>query len=105
MTVGVINGVTPRAGVEGGEVVISCEGYDTSDYLSCRVFFDEHRGRLVSASPTRVIAAVPELEQGVGARELRLESAAGSSKASFTVGALLADNLHPLANPAIDHED
>src|SRR5581483_6899692 len=105
MTVGVINGVTPRAGVEGGEVVISCEGYDTSDYLLCRVFFDEHRGRLVSASPTRVIAAVPELEQGVGARALRLESATGSDTTPFTVGALLADNLHPVANPAIDHEN
>lgn len=101
---GVINSVKPRAGVEGGEVVISCDGYDTSDYRACRVFFDEHRGRLVSASSTRVIAAVPELPQGLDAQAIRLESASGSDTAPFAVGALLADNLHPVANPAIDHD-
>jgi sugar lactone lactonase YvrE len=104
MMAGVINSVTPRAGVEGGEVIIGCDDYDTSDYLACRVFFDEYRGRLVSASSGRVIAAVPELPPGVGARQLRLESASGGSEASFSVGALIADNLHPVANPAIDHD-
>jgi sugar lactone lactonase YvrE len=103
MMAGVVNRVMPRAGVEGGEVIISCNGYDSSDYLACRVFFDEYRGRLVSASPERVIAAVPELPLGVSTRTLRLEGANGGS-APFVGGAMIADNLHPVANPAIDHD-
>jgi sugar lactone lactonase YvrE len=99
---GVIKSVTPRAAVEGGEVILTCEGYDTSDYRACRVFFDGERGRLVGASPTRVVAAVPE-GQG-GGDELRLESASGAARAPFVWGTQIADNLHPVANPAIDHE-
>lgn len=101
---GLIRSIAPRAGVEGGEVIITCEGYDTSDYRACRVFFDEQQGRLVSASPTRVIAAIPECETGVSGSEVKLQSASGTASAPFTLGAKLADNLHPVTNPAIDHE-
>ena len=101
---GLIKSMVPRAGVEGGEVIITCEGYDTSDYGACRVFFDHEQGRLVSASPTRVIAAVPECETGVSGSELRLQSASGSASAPFKLGAKVADNLHPVANPAIDRD-
>jgi len=102
---GVIKSTSPRAGVEGGEVIITCEGYNTSDYRACRVFFDEHPGRLVSASPTRVIAAVPEYEVGVSAKELRLEGANFLATTPFTMGTKIAENLHPVANPAIDHDN
>lgn len=104
MTSGVIKQVAPRAGVEGGEAILSCEGYDTSGYQACGVFFDAYRGRLVSASRNRVIVAVPELPQGISTTELRLESATGSDTIPFTTGTLIADDLHPVANPAIDHE-
>lgn len=99
---GIIKSVIPQAGVEGGEVILSCDGYDTSDYRACRIYFDSQQGRLVGASPTRVIAAVPE-GQG-GGDELRLEGAGGSARAPFVWGTQIADNLHPVANPAIDHE-
>jgi sugar lactone lactonase YvrE len=102
---GRIISAVPRAGVEGGEVVITCEGYDTSDYSTCRVMFGDQRGRLVSASPARVIAAVPECEIGVSAGELRLEGAGAVFTTPFTLGAKIADNLHPVANPAIDRDD
>lgn len=99
---GVIKSVTPRAGVEGGEVILSCDGYDTSDYSACRVYFDSEQGRLVGASATRVVAAIPEGKGG--GDELRLESGSGSASVPFVWGAQIADNLHPVANPAIDHE-
>ncbi len=102
---GRIKNAVPRAGVEGGEVVISCEGYDASDYSTCRVMFGDQRGRMVSASPTRVIAAVPECEIGVSANELRIEGAGPGLTTPFTLGAKIADNLHPVANPAIDRDD
>jgi sugar lactone lactonase YvrE len=102
---GIIKSAVPRAGVEGGEVILTCEGYDSADYSSCRVLFGEVQGRLVSASPTRVIAALPEYESGVGAGELRLEGPGSAATTPFVLGVKLADNLHPVANPAIDPDD
>lgn len=100
-----IQDILPRAGVEGGEVIITCQDYDTSNYRACRVFFDGLQGRLVSASPARVIAAIPDYEIGVSGRELKLEGGALSDTVPFTLGAKIADNLHPVANPAIDHDN
>ena len=105
MKKGQIKSTLPRAGVEGGEVIISCEGFDTSDYSACRAIFGDQSSRLVSASPTRVIAAVPEYEIGVSVNELRLEGASTSFTAPFTLGTKLADNVHTVANPAIDRDD
>ncbi|HEY6403199.1 MAG TPA: gluconolaconase [Blastocatellia bacterium] len=104
-TNGVIKSVVPSAGVEGGEVAIACEGYDTSDYSACAVLFGGQRGRLVSASSSRVIAAIPEYEVGVTGKELRLMSATTDSSVPFKLGVKIADNLHPVANPAIDRDD
>ncbi len=102
---GLIKSTLPRAGVEGGEVIISCEGYDTSDYSACRVRFGDQRGRLISGSPTRVIAAIPECEIGFSANELNLEGAGAIFTAPFILGTKIADNVHPVANPAIDRDD
>jgi sugar lactone lactonase YvrE len=102
---GLIKVAVPRAGVEGGEVVISCEGYDTSDYSSCHVWFGDQRGKLTSASSDRVIVTIQDYETGIKANELKLESVSGTMATSFTLGVKLADNLHPVANPAIDRDD
>jgi sugar lactone lactonase YvrE len=102
---GLIKSVVPGAGVDGGEVVIICEGYDTSDYSACRVLFGNQRGRLVSASPSRVIAAIPDYDVGVSGEELRLASATANYSAPFKMGMKIAENLHPVANPAIDRDD
>jgi sugar lactone lactonase YvrE len=102
---GLIKAAVPHAGVEGGEVVIACEGYDTSEYLSCHVWFGDQRGKLTSASPDRVVVTIPDCETGIGGNELKLESASGTMATSFTLGVKLADNLHPVANPAVDRDD
>ena len=102
---GAIKQVLPRAGVEGGEIVITCAGFDTSDYAVCRVGFAGVRGRFVGAAPDRVIAAIPEYDKGFSGDQLTLESARAVWSAEFTLGEKLADNLHPVANPAVDHDD
>jgi len=99
--------VSPRAGVEGGEIVISCEGFDPSAYFRCRVMFGQTRGRLVSASQKRVIAAVP-YNAPVSDRTagVRIECNGRSSQAvPFIIGEKIADNLHPVTNPAIDPDN
>ncbi|MGE0884528.1 MAG: SMP-30/gluconolactonase/LRE family protein [Blastocatellales bacterium] len=102
---GLIKSAVPGAGVEGGEVILTCEGFDTSDYSSCHVWFGDQRGRLISASPNRVIVGVPDCEIGVESEDLKLESVNGTMATPFSLGVKLADNLHPVANPAIDHDD
>jgi sugar lactone lactonase YvrE len=102
---GAIKKVEPRAGVEGGEVVLTCAGYDTSDYQACQVEFAGVQGRFVGAAPERVIVNIPEYAKGFKAAELALESASARWIAPFVLGEKLADNLHPVANPAIDRDD
>ena len=105
MNHGAIKQVAPRAGVEGGEVIVSCTGFDTADCAACHVSFGGLRGRLVGAARERVIVGIPEYEQGFGADELTLVSSGAQLTMAFTLGEKLADNLHPVANPAIDRED
>ncbi|MGB7921797.1 MAG: hypothetical protein WCF57_01000 [Pyrinomonadaceae bacterium] len=101
--------ISPTAGIPGGEVVIECEDFDTSDLRSCGVWFGGARAQLVGASSRRVLAIVPETEgedAGGGETQVTLESNGERSEgATFIVGAKLAEDLHPVANPAFDPDD
>src|SRR5262249_34526863 len=97
--------VVPGAGVEGGEVAIACEGYDTSDYSACAIHFGAQRGRVVSASSSRVIAAIPEYEVGVNGKELRLKSATTDSSVPFKLGVKIAHTRPRVATRASDRDD
>jgi sugar lactone lactonase YvrE len=100
--------INPAAGIPGGEVVIECEGFDTSDLRTCGAWFGGARAPLVGCSPRRVLAIVPEIEGDAATEKLEvtLESNGERSASSpFIVGAKLAEDLHPVANPAFDPDD
>ncbi|MCS7079258.1 MAG: gluconolaconase [Chloracidobacterium sp.] len=96
----------PQAGVPGGLIVIDCRGFDATDYAACDVLFGETPARIVSASPDRVLVTVPsELSERDRLAGIQLLSAGKvSARVPFLVAELLADNLHPVANPAYDPE-
>ena len=97
--------VDPHLALPGGELVINCENLDTADPTSCSVWFGEERASIVALSPKRVLAIVPE-QKRAGNVEIALESSAGRSESSVvTVGKRLAEDLHPVANPAFDPDD
>src|SRR5215208_3261803 len=98
--------VVPSAAIPGGEVSVECSGYDTSNLRECRVTFDGTAGQMVGAAPWRVLAVVPETLEG-GEVELVLESRDGglTVPAPVVVGRKLADDLHMVANPAVDPDD
>jgi sugar lactone lactonase YvrE len=96
--------VDPEAAIPGGEVAIECKGYDTSNLRACRASVAGAGARLVGAAPWRVLALVPELDEG-GPVELTLEGGARAGTVGLTVGTKLADDLHMVANPAFDPED
>ncbi len=96
---------TPGAAIPGAEVLIECEGFDEVEtrYWNCTVGDEECR--LVGASKRRILAIVPgDLLAG----EHRLGVEIGdltANNASLIVGTELADELHPVANPAFDPDD
>jgi len=100
-----ILGIDPLLALPGAEVTIDCENLDTSDPTLCAVWLQNQRASIVALSPRRVLAIVPELKQS-GLTEVILESNGDrSSAASLEVGKQLAEDLHPVANPAFDPDD
>lgn len=99
--------VVPSAAIPGGEVSVECSGYDTSNLRECRVMFDDEQGQMVGAAPWRVLAVVPETLEGGGPVELILKSREGVSTGPVpvVVGRRLADDIHMVANPAVDPDD
>lgn len=97
--------VDPPAAIPGGEVLVECVDFDTSNSISCRCLFDGVAGHLVGASSRRVLAIVPNSILS-GEVEVRLESDGTQSEANpFVVGVKLAGDLHPVTNPAFDPDD
>jgi sugar lactone lactonase YvrE len=97
--------VQPSIALPGGEVTIDCANLDTSDPTLCAVWFGAQRAPIVALSPRRVLAVVPDLKQS-GPTDVTLESNGLRSKAtSVVVGRQLAEDLHPVANPAFDPDD
>ncbi|MFN2516090.1 MAG: gluconolaconase [Pyrinomonadaceae bacterium] len=97
--------IDPPHALPGGEVTIDCEDLDTTDPTLCAVWVGEERAPIVALAPKRVLAIVPELKRS-GSIEVSLESGGVRSKASSViVGKRLAEDLHPVANPAFDPDD
>lgn len=101
---GQIKRLNPAASISGGEIIIEAEGFDTNDRRQMACTFDSERARIVSALPHRVLAIVPENVNGEVF--VRLECNGDKSEAAkIVVGKKLADDLHPVANPAFDPDD
>ena len=97
--------IDPPLALPGGEVTIDCEEFDTSDPTLCAVWFANQRAPIVALSPRRVWAVVPELKES-GAIEVSLENKGKRSETMrVVVGKQLAEDLHPVANPAFDPDD
>lgn len=102
---GKILSVNPPYAIPGGEIVIECEGFEINLDADYGCFFDGQRARLVGASSTRVLTIVPE-NFDTHEVEIYLENGGERSESvTITVGKKLADDLHIVANPAVDPKD
>jgi sugar lactone lactonase YvrE len=105
MPTGKILSINPTFGIPGGEVVIDCADFDTSDPALCTAWFGDSVGPIVALSPKRVLAIVPETRTS-GPVEVRLQSDnTRSEPTTFTIAKKLAGDLHPVGNPAFDPDD
>jgi DNA-binding beta-propeller fold protein YncE len=101
---GKILNIDPPYGLAGGEIVIDCSGFDTSDPSQCSVLVGDSPAQIVASGSRRVLATIPETKGG--RVQVRLKSRDQLSEpAQFTVGRKLAGDLHPVANPAFDPDD
>jgi sugar lactone lactonase YvrE len=93
-----ISQVTPAAAIAGGELQIRGKGFVRSDRP--RVTIGDVAAPVIIGSDSFIIAKVPE---GATAGELVIGNGENSSESwACDVGVLIADGLHPVANPAID---
>ena len=101
---GRITSISPAYAIAGGEIAIESEAFhvDPSGNYGC--FIGGAVARIVAASADRILAIVPENVEGP--TSVHLESG-GEQSYSFeiTVGMKLADEMHIVANPAIDPKD
>jgi sugar lactone lactonase YvrE len=105
MNAGQINRIDPPAGVVGGEVSIECTGFDTGELGKCGVWFNDEQAQTVALGPKRLLAIIPDLRRTsnvqvtLGSGELR------STPADFILGKRIAEDVHPVTNPAFDPDD
>src|SRR5258706_4907195 len=92
--------IRPRAGIVGGEVAIRGTGFSSSNGHRPRVSFGGVDGAVVVGSDSFVVARVPE---GAASGELVVSNNSVCSEAiNFEMGVIIAENLHPVSNPALD---
>jgi sugar lactone lactonase YvrE len=97
-----IERVSPSAAIPGGEIVIHGSGFESGNSSQPHVIFGEAEGDVTFATSRRVVARVPA---GASGGTVRVATTRGDSgPAPMRVGVQIADNLHPVASPAVDSE-
>jgi sugar lactone lactonase YvrE len=101
---GTIISVSPRFAIAGGEITIECDGFQIDADGEQGVYINGLACRIVAASPKRILAIVPDCSPGEA--YVHLESGGDESPtADIVIGEMLADDMHIVANPAIDPKD
>ena len=90
----------PAAAMPGGEISIQGSGFASRNHSRPQVQFGSAEGTVMLAAENFLIARVPEGAAG-GAVRVRMGSVE-SQPFPMALGVQVADNLHPVANPAVD---
>src|SRR5580765_1009213 len=97
-----IERISPLAAIPGGEVAIYGSGFASRTGARPIVHFGDAEASLMLATDNRVIARVPDNASTGGVRVANAQSE--SQPHPVSIGLQIADNLHPVANPAVDAE-
>ena len=102
---GNILSISPPHAIPGGEITIECSAYHVSRDGGHGCTIGGDLCRIVAASRRRVIAIAPSVV-GTGEADVYLESNGGRSEPfPIVIGEKLIDDMHIVANPAIDPKD
>src|SRR6202167_4729527 len=97
-----IESVKPAAALPGGEISIKGTGFGVRNHARPQVHFGATEGSLVMAADNFLVARGPARAAG-GAVRVKM-GAAESAPFPMALGVQIADNLHPVGNPAVDAE-
>lgn len=90
----------PRAGIEGGRLTIACRNVDVQSLARTRLRIGGVATRLDFAHHDLLIAKIPP---GATSGMIMLEvNGSQSNSLPCEIGARIAQNLHPVANPLLD---
>src|SRR3954464_2616422 len=93
---------TPAAALPGGEVRILGSGFRAPELRRPQVRFGEKEGAIVISADDFVVARVPD---GAASGSVVISTNGHSSNAQpIKVATPIAENLHPVTNPALDLE-
>src|SRR5579864_2045429 len=95
-----IERIAPAAAIPGGEIAIYGSGFTSRHGARPLVRFGEAEAALSLASSNRLIARVPENANGSTIQIVSSERE--SQPFPVALGFQIADNLHPVSNPAVD---
>lgn len=97
-----VESITPSAAIPGGEIAIRGTGFAANHNARPRVMFGDTEASVVIAADGYVVARVPE---GAAGASVRVATVRGTSPpVEMQLGVQIAENLHPVANPAVDGE-
>ena len=97
-----IDAVKPGAALPGGEISISGSGFAGRSHAQPHVRFGPAQASLVMSADNFLIARVPDGAEG-GVVRVSM-GAVESQPFPISLGVPIADNLHPVSNPAVDGE-
>lgn len=96
--------INPSAGIPGGEITVECSGLASARH---GVWFGTEESHIVAAMSHRALVIVPPSRR---AQQVRVsvgptEPTKRGQGIPFTIGRKLAEDLHPVTNPAFDPDD
>lgn len=95
-----IESIVPSASLPGGEVRIAGTGLKPPELNRPQVRFGDSLGSIIVSADDLLIAKVPE--GAVSGPVMVTMAGAKSNPHEFTIATPLAENLHPVSNPAVD---
>ncbi len=99
-----IESVRPAAAIPGGDVEILGSGFESRNNVRPHVRFGDAEGAVLVSAENFLVARVPEGAAGGSVRVALPGRNVESDPYPMALGTQIADNLHPVANPAVDAE-
>jgi len=97
-----VESITPSAAIPGGEIAIRGKGFAANHNSRPRVIFGDVEASVLIAAESYLVVRVPEGPAGARVSVATLQGT--SAPVEMQLGVQIAENLHPVANPAVDGE-
>jgi sugar lactone lactonase YvrE len=97
--------VTPRYAIPNAEIIVTCEGFRMEPSSLDGCYIEGMQCRIVAASTTRLMVIVPDDIASSNPTMQLVSRGVASETHDVTIGRKLADDMHVVANPAVDPSD